>query len=239
MKKINLLLLSTLFLTGCNYEPLFFTGKEATNEEVLNFFSNVNEGYGFIPDGWYEYTHINKDLLKNNRVSSTKKIIFEIASFRDENNEWSYEFKQIKGVVTMNKNIIKYYGKDKTLIIETTNSKNQTKIEGRNNVKYKINDWYFTYATKVPYTYYLKESSVHMEKIIDEGEDHLGIEYSHDFKTIIQSKMTREMIGKEYDILVESSIKSCDPIEISIDFEYETTQYLDALSKNNELHYPI
>ena len=81
MKKINLLLLSTLFLTGCNHEPLFFTGKVATNEEVLDFFSNVNEGYAFIPDGWYEIKGVYKD--GNGKYARTSNFIVEIETYKD------------------------------------------------------------------------------------------------------------------------------------------------------------
>lgn len=56
-KTLNLfLILPILFGTGCSsQDPLFFTGDKASDEEVLEFFSKINEGKYFHKEGRYFY----------------------------------------------------------------------------------------------------------------------------------------------------------------------------------------
>ena len=216
MKKINLLLLSTLFLTGCNHEPLFFTGKVATDEEVLNFFSNVNEGYALIPDGWYEYD------FGDNETSIKTRLIFNIESYQNENNEWTYHVKELKGSTKTAHATTNYLSDGNCIIVETINNKDGSKIiKGSNSIKFSINNWIFNFANKINYTFYLKEYSVHIEHIIDVWIDHFGIKYSNDYKKIISSKMTRKIFINNQWGTRYSSIHSCEPIDIAIEQTYD------------------
>ena len=221
MKKVNLLLLSVLFLTGCNYEPLFFTGKVATDEEVLNFFSNVNEGYAFIPDGWYEFDRVY--ITSNGKYKNTSKFIVEIESYKNEQNRWEYKFKQLQGEAFYQRdNITKYfYATNGILIIDTIYENGDREVIG-NHVEFSIRSKIFNFGDRIlSWTHYLKNNSIHATGKNYLSEWHIGIEYSDDFKNIVNGKEYTEAYvtsGTEYKTI---TYKSCEPIDISVDMDYE------------------
>ena len=236
MKKINLLLLSTLFLTGCNHEPLFFTGKVATNEEVLDFFSNVNEGYAFIPDGWYEIKGVYKD--GNGKYARTSNFIVEIETYKDEQERWQYKFKQLQGVAFYQRNNYTqyYYATNGTLIIDTIYENGERETIG-NKVEFCLDSSIFGFADKsLSWTFYLKDLSAHLICENHVSKFHIGIEYFEGYNKIVNGKIVSELYLTDGTHNNTITFKSCNQSNISLDIDYEL-----GFETNYELgiQYPI
>lgn len=221
--KLILLIPIISLITSCSSEPLFFTGKVATEEEKIAFFSKVSDNYAFIPDGWYEY---ESKMLRNDNIRNQLNVIFYVESTMGTNFV-TYKFPKIKGkIVRDDGSSEEYLVNDDGIRVKQIPANGEQIILGGTNVSIDLtnNNNIFTCFNSIKDTYYIKNNSFHCEFVKDRHQWHIGFEYNDNFTKIKKGKLYIESLFKDYLNYTSYSIatiKSCDEIDIAIEGAYD------------------
>ena len=218
-----LLFLSTISLCfSCSSERLFFSGKVASDEEALAFFSKVNPNTAYLPDGWYEF---EEQSFRNDKLISTTTLVFNLETKMTEYGYPKYDFINLNGKsVDYIGNEVRYYSDESTIVVEHIDFyKGEKIVEGSKVLRFKLENTIFNsfLYKNLQLTYYIKDYSFHA--VVNGRDQHIGIEYSDDYSSIKNGKYTYNYATLDGEIYHSDivTITSCEKQEFKVNDNYD------------------
>jgi hypothetical protein len=236
MKKIlPILSLTTFLCLGCNKN--IDLGEPLSKEQKINFLNNVNENMSLIPDGWYKTT------ITENGIKA--EYTFEIKNLSYEKNIWKYDIANLYGKTIYTKSTVykdrTFYYRDNLLyIIYYRDDGSFFSAKYAKNIEVTLSYKFLepAYILKEIFDVYLVENTLYSiqkedsDNFMSTYNNYLEINYSEDFKTIINCKHTSVSDYSYFNThpnknKITRTIKSSDPIEINFEIDERAEEVSD------------